>query len=96
MAGETIMAIAYGLQVQKHDDPYINTAQKAVHSLLGAAAPGKYLVDTFPILRYVPEWAPGAGFQRKAKECRKLARNMLVMPYIAAKGDIVSFMPAIL
>ncbi|PPQ76416.1 LOW QUALITY PROTEIN: hypothetical protein CVT26_013072 [Gymnopilus dilepis] len=96
MAGETIMALAYGLQVQKYDDPFISTAEKAVYTLLNAASPGKYLVDTFPVLKYVPEWVPGAGFKKKAKECRKLARDMLVLPYIAAKRNIVSGLSSIL
>ncbi|KAF8905213.1 cytochrome P450 [Gymnopilus junonius] len=90
MAGETIMAIAYGIQVQEYNDPYIDIAEKAVHTLLAAGAPGKYLVDTFPILKHVPEWMPGAGFQRKAKEYKTLARTMFALPYSAAKQNFAS------
>ncbi|KAJ4475558.1 cytochrome P450-like protein [Lentinula aciculospora] len=32
------------------------------------ATPGLYYVDQIPLLRYVPEWFPGAGFKRQARE----------------------------
>ncbi|KAG6828523.1 hypothetical protein H0H87_001656, partial [Tephrocybe sp. NHM501043] len=88
MAGETIMAITYGLEVQAKKDPYIATAAEAVHTLVAAAVPGAYLVDMMPILKYVPYWMPFADFQRKARRWRKLALNMINLPYAAAKRNI--------
>ena len=38
--------------------------------------PGAFLVDIIPILKYVPEWFPGARFQRKAAVMRKHAAIM--------------------
>ena len=35
------------------------------------AIPGAFLVDVIPILKYVPEWFPGAKFQSKAALMRK-------------------------
>jgi hypothetical protein len=90
MAGETIMSVAYGITVQPKDDIYIETAEKGVRSLFLAAVPGTFLVDSIPLLKYVPIWMPGADFQRKAREWRKSARNMLELPYEAAKKSIVS------
>ena len=73
MAGETIMSITYGLDVQYNDDPYIMAAERGVRSLWIAAIPGAFLVDMLPFLKYVPEWFPGAGFRseerRVGKEC---------------------------
>lgn len=89
MAGETIMSVAYGLDVQPQNDPYISTAEQGVHPLVAAAVPGAFLVDTLPFLKYVPEWMPGAGFQTKAREWKKLARRMVEVPYEAAKQRIV-------
>jgi len=31
-----------------------------------AASPGAFLVDFIPILKHVPEWVPGASFQKKS------------------------------
>ena len=83
------MSVAYGLEVKPKNDPYIKTAEQGVHPLVAAGVPGAFLVDVLPILKYVPEWMPGAGFQKKAKEWRKLARTMIELPFSAAKRNIV-------
>ncbi|KAG5644264.1 hypothetical protein DXG03_008749 [Asterophora parasitica] len=90
MAGETIISIAYGLDVKPKNDFYIATAEKGIAPLLIAGVPGTFLVDTFPFLKYVPSWMPGAGFRRKAKEWRKLALDMANVPYEAAITRIKS------
>jgi hypothetical protein len=91
MAGETIISIAYGLDVLSKNDPYITTAEAGVHPLVIAAVPGAFLVDVIPVLKHIPEWFPFAGFKRKAKEWRKLARMMVDVPYEAAKREIVRY-----
>jgi len=90
MAGETIMSITYGLETQPKDDPFIKTAEAGTEPLAIAAVPGAFLVDVFPILKYVPEWMPGASFQRKAREWRKLARAMIEVPFAATKRNLTA------
>ncbi|EMD37284.1 hypothetical protein CERSUDRAFT_153831 [Gelatoporia subvermispora B] len=46
-----------------------------------AATPGSYLVDTLPMLKYVPAWFPGAGFKKAAAESRKSLDALLHTPY---------------
>ncbi|KAJ3560787.1 hypothetical protein NP233_g10605 [Leucocoprinus birnbaumii] len=89
MAGETIMSVAYGIDIKPKDDPYIQTAEEGVHGLVAAGVPGAFLVDMLPFLKYVPEWVPGAGFQKKAKEWARLTMIMLDMPFSAAKQALV-------
>jgi hypothetical protein len=50
---------------------------------------GTYLVDIFPILRYVPGWVPGAAFQKKAKIYRQLQEEFLQLPYEETIRNIV-------
>ena len=90
MAGETVLSIAYGIRTKQENDPYIEAAEEAVLSLVVAAIPGAFLVDSIPLLKYVPEWFPGASFQRKARRWHKLARRMVEQPYKEAKESIVS------
>lgn len=89
MAGETIISIAYGIDVQKENDPFVAAAERGVHPLVAAGVPGAFLVDALPILKYVPEWMPGAGFKRKAREWKALADAMCELPFQAAKRNIV-------
>ncbi|KAJ7167269.1 cytochrome P450 [Mycena crocata] len=89
-ASEIIMAIVYGINVLPVDDPYVVLAFEAVHSLSNAGIPGRYLVDSMPLLRYVPSWMPGAQFKRDAHAWKKLARDMREVPYAETKRQIES------
>ncbi|KAF8651376.1 hypothetical protein AX16_004823 [Volvariella volvacea WC 439] len=88
LAGETILSITYGIEVLPTDDPFLDNGEKAVHSFSIAAVPGRFLVDAFPVLKYVPEWMPGAEFKRLAREWRQLALNMLELPWIQVKKNL--------
>ncbi|KAJ7662334.1 cytochrome P450, partial [Mycena rosella] len=88
MAAQVIMAITYGITVRPADDPYIILAEKAAESFSLAAVPGLYLVDTFPLLKYVPAWMPGAGFKRQAAVGRALARAALETPFTETKQQM--------
>ncbi|TEB22313.1 cytochrome P450 [Coprinellus micaceus] len=85
MAGETIMSLSYGIDIQPKDDPYIQTSTEGVHPLMAAGVPGAFLVDTLPVLKYVPSWFPGASFKTKARHWKVLARTMIEMPFAASK-----------
>ncbi|KAJ7032276.1 cytochrome P450 [Mycena alexandri] len=91
MAGELIINVAYGIDVLPVDDPYIALADEGVQAGTDATIPGKFLVtsqspqDAFPILRYVPDWFPGAGFKRQAKEWRKVAHALRDVPFAECK-----------
>ena len=67
----------YGVKVLPKDDSYISISEKAVRAVSVAAGPGNFLVDTFPCLKYVPDWMPLAGFEQKAKEWRKSSMAMI-------------------
>ncbi|KAF7368863.1 Cytochrome P450 [Mycena venus] len=88
MAGEIIMSVAYGIDVLPSDDPYITLAHKAVYTFSIAFVPGLYLVDTFPILKHIPRWLPGAGFKRQAEEWLKLSLGMLETPFAETKRQV--------
>ncbi|KAJ7491568.1 cytochrome P450 [Mycena galericulata] len=89
-AGEVIMSVTYGINVLPVEDPYMKVAEEAMQCLTVAAVPGKYLVDAFPILKYVPRWFPGAKFKRLAEEWRKLARDSLDLPFAETKHQVAS------
>ncbi|KAK7017743.1 cytochrome P450 [Favolaschia claudopus] len=88
MAGELIMAVTYGIQVLPSHDPYIATAHEAVRSLSTASLPGRFLVDTFPILKFIPRWMPGAEFKRQAEKWTKVARDMIELPFAETKRQM--------
>ncbi|KAF8643343.1 hypothetical protein AX16_009072 [Volvariella volvacea WC 439] len=88
MAGEIILSITYGIEALPKNDPFLDNGEKAVHSFSIAAVPGRFLVDALPMLKYVPEWMPGAEFKRLAREWRRLSRGMLESPWVQVKKNL--------
>ncbi|KII86266.1 hypothetical protein PLICRDRAFT_93731 [Plicaturopsis crispa FD-325 SS-3] len=75
-AAAIILHVSHGYEVQEHHDPFIDLADNAVSQFSDCTTPGAFWVDVAPILRYVPEWCPGAGFKKLAKEFRQTLRDM--------------------
>lgn len=51
--------------------------------------PGAFIVDVFPLLRYLPEWFPGAGFRRSARIWKRELLDMVNIPHQHAKRQMV-------
>ncbi|KAF8145740.1 cytochrome P450 [Mycena galopus ATCC 62051] len=90
MAGEVIISATYGIDVQAVDDPYVALAEEAIKSLSNARVPGRFIVDSIPILKYVPEWFPGAQFKRIAREGRHLSQAVRNVPFAETKRRMAS------
>ena len=73
LVGSTTLSMTYSIKVQPYNDPYIKIAEEGVGAAGELLIPGAFLVDIIPILKYVPEWFPGAKFQSKAAMMRKHA-----------------------
>ena len=85
----TIMKIVYGITVQESDDPYISMAEEALSGVAAAGIPGAFWVDMFPILKYVPSWFPGAGFQKKAARWQEGVNSMVENPFRHVQEQLV-------
>ena len=83
------MKIGYGIAVRESDDPYISIAEEALTRAAEAGIPGAFWVDWFPILKYVPSWFPGAGFQRKAERVRETSNTMAEKPFRHVQEQLV-------
>ena len=81
--------MTYSINVRPYNDPYIKTAEEAMESAAELLIPGAFLVDTIPILKYVPEWFPGAQFQRKAAMMRKHSAEVRNTPFAATEELMV-------
>lgn len=54
MTAGLILGIAYGIEVQEENDPYVAMAQKALDALEATAVPGTYIVDFIPFRKHAP------------------------------------------
>ncbi|KAJ0421554.1 putative cytochrome P450 oxidoreductase OrdA-like protein [Aspergillus carlsbadensis] len=82
LTGAVILKIAYGYSIDyQKKDPLVDIAEEAVEQFSLAVQPGAWLVDLLPILRYIPAWFPGAGFQRTAERFRKHSNALADVPF---------------
>lgn len=51
--------------------------------------PGRFLVDVFPFLQYVPDWFPGTAWKEVAKTGIKLREALYTIPYEWTKSQMV-------
>ncbi|KAJ6460011.1 cytochrome P450, partial [Mycena sanguinolenta] len=89
MPGEVMISAAYGIDPLPANDPYISLAEEAGKAFSLAMVPGRFLVDSIPLLKYVPEWFPGAGFKRIAREVRALTQKLRDVPFAETKRRVV-------
>ncbi|TFK49671.1 cytochrome P450 [Heliocybe sulcata] len=80
-AGAIILQITYGYEVHDGDDPIVNIVDKATDQFSELVRPGAYLVDTLPILRYIPDWFPGTKFKQIAHAYAGTLRSMVDVPF---------------
>lgn len=82
--------MSHGYTVQEEEDPIVNLVDVATEQFSEATRPGAFLVDVLPVLRYVPSWFPGAGFQKIAVSWSKTANDMADIPHDFVKQQMVS------
>lgn len=51
LSGRVIMEVAYGIEVQEKNDPWIATAEHALEGATVTGIPGSFMVDIIPICR---------------------------------------------
>ncbi|KAF8815161.1 cytochrome P450 [Phlegmacium glaucopus] len=94
-SGDIILSTTYGFKIDSKSDPYILLAEAAVEPAFKALIPGTFLVDLFPILKYVPSWIPGAQFKRDAREWRRRAISLQDTPFADVKRQMTLTLTAV-
>ena len=83
------MHIAYGTEDEDYVKNLIILSEKQIQGLSTALIPGRYLVNTLPILRFVPSWFPGAGWKKHFQYLADVGQEMTVKPFEDAKRRMV-------
>ncbi|KAI7510220.1 putative cytochrome P450 [Hortaea werneckii] len=84
---EVIIKILYGYEIEREKpDPYLQAVERALQQVSDAAVPGKWAVDIFPFLAYVPEFF--APFKRTAREWRATLMEVVNEPYAFSQRNL--------
>ncbi|KAL1941769.1 hypothetical protein VTO73DRAFT_6769 [Trametes versicolor] len=76
-----IMHATYGIQIAEKDDKYVKMAEDGIEAFSNLLVPGKYLVEQFPVLRFLPKWMPGAQFRRDAADATIVVHGVRDVPW---------------
>ncbi|GAB7335861.1 hypothetical protein MBLNU13_g08124t1 [Cladosporium sp. NU13] len=72
-AAATVLQMAYGYRINsKGSDPLVETTKTTISNFSLAAVPMGWAVDILPALRYLPDWFPGTGFKKTARQYRRV------------------------
>ncbi|KAI0041341.1 cytochrome P450 [Auriscalpium vulgare] len=85
------MRLSHGYIISKDankPDPLLKLIDTAAEEFYVATRPGAWAVDTFPFLRHIPDWFPGAGFKHVAKEFLKTNLEQVEIPLAYVKSEI--------
>ncbi|KAJ1300630.1 hypothetical protein OPQ81_002282 [Rhizoctonia solani] len=88
--GSLMLQLGYGYKPRDPQDQFFREAQLSVHNVVEAGMPTNFLVNTFPALSYVPDWFPGTGWKRTAKEWGAQQEKAKSEPYEWVKAQVAS------
>ncbi|KAF8124761.1 cytochrome P450 [Boletus edulis] len=97
-----VLKTIYGYTVQEGRDPFIELARKLVTIVSLVEAPGAFLLNVIPALRYIPKWLPGMRFLKDAKKHNQFLADSILKPHryvldqMAAGTAIPSFSSTLL
>ncbi|KAF5349315.1 hypothetical protein D9758_011802 [Tetrapyrgos nigripes] len=89
-AAATIMKVTYGRDVTSIDDPFVLLAERAGSLTVQSGTPAASLVDFFPVMKYLPDWAPMAGFKRSARVVKEAVDDMMNIRFQMVKDQVSS------
>jgi hypothetical protein len=92
-AGGLTLSVVYGYEAKSNDDKFLQLAEECVDLLANqiASGGGIWPVDIIPALQYLPDWAPGASFKRKAAKWKAKMEEFVEKPYGFVKNTMVRF-----
>jgi hypothetical protein len=89
--GVIILRISHGYKPKSENDNLVRIADEATDQLNILLSPGLFAVDFLPFLRYIPEWFPGGGFHKIAREWRHTLVDLTDKSYEFVLDQMVRF-----
>ncbi|KAH6906697.1 cytochrome P450 [Coprinopsis sp. MPI-PUGE-AT-0042] len=79
--GAIIIQISYGFDKAEDIKSLTDAAEVITEAFSDCANPGHFLVDVFPILRFVPHWFPGAAWKRRLIGVGNVSQDVFQRPF---------------
>ncbi|TRM68310.1 cytochrome P450 [Schizophyllum amplum] len=88
MSNATALKLAYGWPMKDDNDILIEMIKEAFYLAGIALQPGRWAVDSWPFLRFVPDWFPFTGWKKTAQRVAQRSKEIDIIPFNWAKEQI--------
>ncbi|CAE6437138.1 unnamed protein product [Rhizoctonia solani] len=75
MSGSVAIRMVYGYKVDSAEDPLVQSAEKVMSIFSDIMTPGKWMIESLPLLRFLPTWFPGATFHQMVASSRPILQS---------------------
>ncbi|CUA73980.1 O-methylsterigmatocystin oxidoreductase [Rhizoctonia solani] len=82
-----VLRFAYSHTVAEDHDPLVELINRSLQSV-SIALSSTYFVEFLPLLRYIPEWFPGARFKTQAREWAEIRRESIEAPFVVVRNKM--------
>ncbi|QRV78104.1 cytochrome P450 family protein [Ceratobasidium sp. AG-Ba] len=89
LAASIAIRLAYGHKVESYDDQFVRTAEKHMEGFSDMQE-WHWMVNVFPILRYLPDWPSVIPFRRRAAEIKQVVDAHREKPFAAAQEQMAA------
>ncbi|KAF8174065.1 cytochrome P450 [Pholiota molesta] len=88
-AGAIVLSVTYGYDVAPKDD-HLVTLLESIRPAVSLGQSPKWIINTFPILRYLPRWLPGNKFKDYASTIRQTVAEQRDAPFKYTTDSLAS------
>ncbi|KAH6919266.1 cytochrome P450 [Coprinopsis sp. MPI-PUGE-AT-0042] len=88
--GDIIMRVSYGIRDREYIKDLVQRMEIYLRGYFEYASPGRLFVSSFPTLRHVPSWFPGAGWKRRLYALKDLGLSSIQQPWDDVKARVQS------
>ncbi len=85
-----VMGAIYGIEIREPHDKYYHMVERMAEVGEEILIPGRFPVEAFPSLRYLPSWFPGGGFKKWAADAKRDILHTVDYLFDGAKSVVVS------
>ncbi|TBU41985.1 cytochrome P450 98A3 [Dichomitus squalens] len=85
-----VMEVIYGIEIREAHDKYFKMVERMAEVGEAIVMPGRFPVEAFPALRYLPSWFPGGGFKNFAADAKRDISYIIDHLFETAKTAMVS------
>ncbi|KAB5590722.1 O-methylsterigmatocystin oxidoreductase [Ceratobasidium theobromae] len=85
-----LLSATYGYHLPKDspNDPLLQRMIALLEAFTNGFQSSRFLVNVFPMLKYLPEWMPGGSFHEYARQGRELGKSVRADPFNKVKREM--------